>query len=209
MNFYRVAKHRPAELAEHMEHDLVHPERFRELRQAEPVSEIERAAAFLYTVWYSYGAKGEHFAAGNLKEMLRGQIRRPLDTVREVLDRTTTRLQRVRIEQRDILDLLQRFDSPQTFFYLDPPYVQFSSVGQYKAWSADERAAFFLALSNLSGSFLLSFDDCSEIRTLAAEHGMSVEPVQTSYGLGSTKASRRPVTELFITPHARTLALAA
>jgi DNA adenine methylase len=198
INFYRVVKHRAAELAELLEHDLVHPERFRELKASRPADELDRALAFVYTTWHSYGAKGEHFAAGNLGELLKGRARRPLDTVRELLDRAAERLQRVRIEQRDFLEILTRFDSPETFFYLDPPYVHFGSVGQYVALSEDQRLALFETLAGLRGQFLLSFDDCAEVRDLASTHGMSIERVQTSYALGSTKRSRAPLTELFV-----------
>ena len=200
VNFYRVVKHRPAEIAERMEHELVHPERFRELRNSEQADELDRALAFIYTTWYSYGAKGEHFAAGNLKELLRGQQRRPIDAVRSLLERSTERLRRVRIEQRDCLEMLTRFDSPETFFYLDPPYVHFGDVARYDAFTATQQQKLFATLAKLQGQFLLSFDNCTEVRNLAAEHDFHVEEVTTSYGLGSKTESRRPVTEVFITP---------
>lgn len=200
INFYRVVKHRGAELAELLEHDLVHPDRFRELKASGATDELQRALAFAYSTWQSYGAKGEHFAAGNLKELLKGQVRRPLDTVRELLEKGAARLQRVRIEQRDCLEMLTRFDSPETFFYLDPPYVHFSNVGQYQALSADLREALFARLACLQGNFLLSFDDCSEVRDLAGRHSMCVEQVETSYALGNTTASRQKLTEVFVTP---------
>lgn len=198
-NFFRVVKHRAAELAEAIEHEIVHPERFRELR-IEPINdELGRALRFAYTTWWSYGAKGEHFAAGNLKEMLRGQNRRPIDTVRELLMSGAKRLQRVRIEQRDFADMLQRFDSPETFFYLDPPYVDFGDNGRYCALPTERRVELFQSLAGLQGSFLLSFDDHPEVRGLAAQHGFQAEEVETRYGLGSTKASRAVITEVFIT----------
>jgi DNA adenine methylase len=211
INFYRVVKHRPAELAELLEHDVIHPERFRELKKTTPVDELERALAFIYTTWYSYGAKGAHFAHASLQEVLRGQARRPLSTVRKLIERGAERLNRVRIEQRDFIEMLTRFDSPETFFYLDPPYVQFSSVGQYEALTKDRRGDLFEKLSKLQGSFLMSFDDCEEIRKLAGKYAMQLERVETSYSLGSAKKSRGKLGELFVTPatHAAELQLAA
>ena len=198
-NFFRVVKHRPAELAEALEHDLVHPERFRELRAAaSPAGEMERALRFAYLTWYSYGAKGEHFAAGNLKELLRGMRRRPIEVVRETLDNGAKRLQQVRIEQRDYADILTRFDSEETFFYLDPPYVHFGNNGRYEALSAERREELFGILARLKGSFILSFDDCQEIRDLGAKHGFQIEEVSTRYGLGHTAGSREERKELLL-----------
>ena len=48
VNFFRVAKHRPAELAERLEHDLIAAGRFAELKDAARMeSEIERALRFI------------------------------------------------------------------------------------------------------------------------------------------------------------------
>ena len=84
MNFFRIAKHRPAELAERLDFEIVHAGRFRELRgmelRAGTSCEIDRALRFAYLVWYSFGAKGEHFASTSAKSP---KMRRPLDRVRE------------------------------------------------------------------------------------------------------------------------------
>ncbi len=197
-NFFRVAKHRAAELAELLEQEVVHPQRFRDLANDTSADELSRALRFAYRTWYSYGAKGEHFAAASLVESLRGQTRRPLDTIRELLTVTAERLRRVRIEQRDFADLIRRFDSPSTFFYLDPPYVHFQPIGRYDALSAGRREELFAVLAQIRGTFLMSFDNCSEVRELAAAHGMRVELVETRYGIGSTKASRATLTEVLI-----------
>ena len=93
INFFRVAKHRPAELAELLEIECIHAGRFRELRtQAQPVTEIERALRFAYLVWYSFGAKGEHFASSSARSP---KAKRPLDRVRELLRATADRLAKV------------------------------------------------------------------------------------------------------------------
>lgn len=199
-NFFRVVKHRSAELAELLEQELVHPERFKELRgQDAPADELLRALRFVYLTWYSYGAKGEHFAAANFKEVIRGASRRPLDTVRELLTLTSERLRRVRIEQRDFAELIARFDSPGTFFYLDPPYVHYQPNARYEALERGRREELFAQLSKIQGTFLMSFDNCVEVRKLAKQYGMKVEKIETRYGLGSTKESRGKVTEVFVT----------
>lgn len=198
INFFRVVKHRAAELAELLEHEIIHPERFRDLRNETTLNELTRALRFAYTTWYSYGAKGEHFAAVTVKEALVGSMRRPIDSLRDLLEQTAERMRRVRIEQRDFADLVRRFDTPETFFYLDPPYVHYMPNGRYDALSAERREELFELLSKIQGTFLMSFDDCIEVRQLAERHSFIVEEVQTRYGLGSTADSRGKITELLV-----------
>ena len=197
-NFFRVVKHRPAELAEALEHEIVHPERFRELRFSEPTDELARALRFVYTTWYSYGAKGLHFASACMQDLLRANARRPLNTIRELLNLTADRLRRVRIEQRDFIELIRRFDSEETFFYLDPPYVDYKPNGRYQALTVEKREELFELLANIKGKFLLSFDDHTEVRKLAEKHGLQLEVVQARYSLGSTTRSRQTINEVLI-----------
>jgi DNA adenine methylase len=46
VNFFRVAKHRPAELAEAMESECIHAARFRELQAAAPTDELAQVLNF-------------------------------------------------------------------------------------------------------------------------------------------------------------------
>jgi DNA adenine methylase len=180
-NFFRVAKHRAAELAERLELEIVHAGRFQELRHSllpTDGDEIERALRFAYLVWYSFGAKGEHFASASAAHT---RMRRSLDTVRDLLHATAQRLYPVLIEQRDFAEILTRYDSAETFFYLDPPYVKFQSNGRYGPLPEEKRAQLFSMLAALKGRFLMSFDDCAEVRSRAREHGMNLRPVRVQY----------------------------
>jgi DNA adenine methylase len=192
-NFFRVAKHRPAALAELFDHEIVHAERFRDLRHADPEpDELHRALRFAYLAWYSYGAKGEHFASASIRNFEGdGKVKRSLDRVRGLLDATAARLRHVLIEQRSFEDILARYDSPATWFYLDPPYVHFQANGRYKALSDEQREQLFAQLAAVKGSFLMSFDDCAEVRALSRKHAFHVRRVEVVYSLGSTQASRR------------------
>lgn len=176
INFFRVCKHRAAELAERMELECIHAGRFRELRSlGAAVCEVERALRFAYLTWYSFAAKGEHFASGKGGTM---RPRKPLDQVRELLHATAARLASVLIEQRDFAEIIDRYDTADTFFYLDPPYVEYQRNGRYEPLGADRRAELFKHLAKIRGKFLLSFDDCAEIRARAKEHarGANISP---------------------------------
>ena len=189
-NFFRVAKHRPAELAERFELECIHAERFRNLRaKPELEDEIDRALRFAYLVWYSFGAKGQHFASSSGRCP---KAKRPLDRVRALLQMTAQRLSAVLIEQKDFAEILPRYDSTETFFYLDPPYVTFQANGRYQPLTKDHRIKLFALLANLKGKFLMSFDDCAEIRALSRNHKFKMRNVGVVYtigGAGERKAS--------------------
>ncbi|MFC6645466.1 DNA adenine methylase [Granulicella cerasi] len=180
-NFFRVVKHAGCELAERLEAECIHSGRFRELREAAPPScEIDRALRFAYLTWYSFSAKGEHFASNKIG----GKQLRSLASIRITLQRVAERLASVQIEQRDFIEILQRFDSRDTLFYLDPPYVDFGSNGRYEALTVEQRSALFSTIAQLKGRALVSFDDHAEIRNLAKQHGLQMRSAAMRYSLG-------------------------
>jgi DNA adenine methylase len=194
-NFFRVVKHRTAELAERLELECVHAGRFVELKRGSvPLDEVDRALRFAYLLWYSFGAKGQHYASNSARNP---QAKRPLDSVRELLKLAATRLAGVVIEQRDFGDILARYDSPGTFFYLDPPYVAFQSNGQYDPLTAERRVEMFRSLKKIKGRFLLSFDDHPEVRQLAKAHAFKVKRVDVVYTI-SGRGHGKPSPELLI-----------
>jgi len=184
VNFFRVAKHRPSELAERLEHDLIAAGRFTELKQEKPRSEIERALRFIYLVWYSFGSKGEHFASTTIQQLNRAKapVRKSLVRVRTLLSEVAERLRHVLVENRDFADCIGRYDSRDTFFYCDPPYTDFAPNGRYEPLGERNREL-FQVLAGIKGKFLLSFDDSTEIRALSREFAFRVTRVKVPYSL--------------------------
>jgi DNA adenine methylase len=191
VNFFRVAKHRPSELAERLEHDLIAAGRFTELKHEQlRGGEIERALRFAYLTWYSFGSKGEHFASLQIKHLAkaRAPIKRSLIRVRTLLADVAERLRSVLVENRDFADCIRRYDSRDTFFYCDPPYSDFQDNGRYKPMGARNREL-FQVLAGIKGKFLLSFDDSAEIRALCREFKFGVTAVNVAYSLNGEKRS--------------------
>jgi len=65
------------------------------------------------------------------------------------------RMSSVYIEQDDALKVIERWDSPQTFFYCDPPYPG-ANQGHYSGYSHEDFNRLINTLHNCQGSFLLS-----------------------------------------------------
>lgn len=188
VNFFRVAKHRPSELAERLEHDLIAAARFAELREDKGGGEIERALKFAYLAWYSYGSKGTHFASTTIRQLntAKAPVRRSLVRVRALLADVAERLRHVLVENRDFADCIQRYDSRDTFFYCDPPYTDFQENGRYKPLGERNREL-FQVLAGVKGKFLLSYDDSAEIRALCKEFGFRTARVKVPYSLSKAR----------------------
>ena len=65
------------------------------------------------------------------------------------------RLKPVLIHSRDALDVIKYYDSEETFFYIDPPYVD-TNQGHYKGYTVDNYLELLDVLKQLKGKFLLS-----------------------------------------------------
>jgi DNA adenine methylase len=196
VNFFRVAKHRPSELAERLEHDLIAAGRFTELKQEKAHGgEIERALQFAYLTWYSFGSMGEHFASLQIKHLNKAKtpVKRSLIRVRTLLADVAERLRSVLVENRDFAECIRRYDSRDTFFYCDPPYSDFAGNGRYKPMGERNRELFQL-LAGIKGQFLLSFDDSTAIRALCKEFSFRVTRVNVLYTLaGKSKSLAKEV----------------
>jgi DNA adenine methylase len=188
VNFFRVAKHRPCALAERLEHDLIAAGRFKELRESRADDEIDRALRFLHLVWFSFGCKGEHFASTTIQQLNKAKapVRKSFNIVRTILADTADRLRNVLVENRDFADCIRRYDSPATFFYLDPPYTSFQPNARYKPLGERNREP-FKVLNGIKGKFLLSFDDAPEIRKLARHFRFKSKQVRVTYTLSKAR----------------------
>jgi len=65
------------------------------------------------------------------------------------------RLENISIESKDALLIIKQYDSPDTFFYLDPPYFN-SDCGHYKGYTEADYVRLLDALVLIKGKFVLS-----------------------------------------------------
>lgn len=65
------------------------------------------------------------------------------------------RLDLTQIEHKDAVELIKSIDTPETFFYVDPPYVG-ADQGHYGGYTQDHFEVLLKTLSGIKGKFLLS-----------------------------------------------------
>ena len=116
---------------------------------------VRRAAMFLKLLRYSYSSSCKSFAA------------QPFDISKlfQLIQQLETRMANVVVENQDFETLIRHYDRPDTFFYLDPPYLNTEDMYDVNfEWKDHVRLRDTLA--TIQGKFLLSYNDCAEIRDL-------------------------------------------
>lgn len=107
-----------------------------------------------------------------------------------MLEDLHSRLAGVVIECLDWFDVIPRYDSPQTLFYLDPPYFRCEVDYGKDLFGRGDFARMAEVLAGLTGRFVMSINDAPEIRTIFASFALT--EVTTTYTIAAGRVSARP-----------------
>jgi DNA adenine methylase len=91
----------------------------------------------------------------------------------------------------DWLKLMERYDRPHTFFYLDPPYWETEGYGVDFLLQEYEKMA--EPLGRLKGKAIISLNDHPEIRRIFAAFQMDTVPITYNVGGGGRWVERSEV----------------
>jgi DNA adenine methylase len=161
VNFYRVCQWHYEEFVRYLRFSLA-SRKLHELHvKSNPatLTDIQRAGRFFYLQKNSFGGL-------ILKQKFHYGISQPSnynpERIPEIIEKTHKRLARVQIESLPYEQVLEKYDRPATFFYLDPPYW---GPKLYK-FNFTENDFVVLAerLARLKGKFILSLNDRPEVR---------------------------------------------
>lgn len=83
-------------------------------------------------------------------------------------DMVKERLREVTILNRDFRNVIEKYDTPGSFFYLDPPYICASeNLDYYKfTFTHKDHEDLMVYLSDITGKFILSMDNKIEVKDL-------------------------------------------
>jgi len=116
---------------------------------------LRRAAMFLKLLRYSYSSGGKSFACQPMN------IRSLFGLIQDV----SIRLNNAVIENQDFEVLIKHYDRDNAFFYCDPPYYSSEYVYQC-GFTWNDHLRLKNTLANSKGKWLVSYNDCEEIRNL-------------------------------------------
>ena len=157
-NLFRILQRHYPQFMDTLRFQITSRREFERLKASDPatLTDLERAGRFLYLQRIAWGGKvaGQSFgvdprSAGGFN----------LTRLAPLLEAVHERLAGVVIENLDWPAFLNRYDRPETLFYLDPPY--WGSEADYGAGLFDQGQFAELAdrLRRLKGRFILSIND--------------------------------------------------
>lgn len=132
--------------------------------QVRGLTDIQRAARSLYLIKASFGTDRRTFATAP----------KGVRNISASFPAVQERLRRVIIENLDFEHLIKTYDRENALFYCDPPYVETEKYYRARFQESDHKRLAD-ALHNIKGRFLLSYNDCPQVRELYAD--CIIEPV--------------------------------
>lgn len=121
--------------------------------------EVSRAVTFFKMIRFSFSSTGRSYGGRPIT----------MKNINNTILRASNRLRRVVVEKKDYKLRIPQHDSPDSFFYCDPPY--FETEGYYDAsFNGEDHLKLKEILDNIQGKFLLSYNDCEYIRELYKDY---------------------------------------
>lgn len=192
VNLYRCVREQPEALRNELRYILnsrLDFEYMKGMLHSQAVlPDVRRAAYYYALIRYSYAAGTSTF--GSQPHAMWNNF--PL------IESAAGRLQKVVIENKDCVKLIRQYDRPESFFYCDPPY--YNADQYYEAVSSDgfDHAGLADALLGIKGKFLLSYNDCPEIRALYDRPGIVVEGISRLSNIAQRYENGKQYPELLI-----------
>ena len=156
VNLFRIVKYHPEALQKELDWILMSREQFFDCRDdIRGITDIQRAARFYIVIRESFGTDCYSFGVRPKN------IQKTVEHLRTVSDR----LKSVLIENVDFEHLIKTYDRSTSLFYVDPPY--YGAEDYYSAeFNAGSHRRLREVLGRIQGRFVLSYNDCAEIREL-------------------------------------------
>ena len=193
VNFYRVLKTKFIELESEISATLHSRELFNKAKivyeNPELFSDVKRAWAFwvLANQGFASSLSSWGFANDNSKE-------KTLAYKREAFSFDfAKRLEITQIECTDALRVIERCDTPNTFFYLDPPYFN-SHQGHYKGYTEQDFTNLLQLLATIKGKFLLSSYPSETLKSFTVDNNWFYDSFEKPVGV--TNLTKKIKTEV-------------
>lgn len=195
VNFFRVAKTKFESLQKEIRASLHSRELYKKAmvvyENPDMFDDVERAWAFWVATNQGFssliGSWG--FGRDDSKEAAVAKKRDAFS--KEYADR----LKKVQVEHNDALKVIDRSDSKETFFYIDPPYIN-SDQGHYKGYTEADFDLLLKKLSKVKGKFLLSSYPSTLLSKYIRKYKWKVQKM--SKAVAVTKLTNKTKTEMMV-----------
>lgn len=165
VNLFRLLQRHYQQLLDVLKWQICSRAEFDRLASLDPerLTDLERAARFLYVQRTSFGGKVWKPSFGVTRT---APARFDLTKLVPMLEEVHERLCGVDIERLPYRSFIARYDTPQTLFYLDPPYFGCEQDYGPGVFSEDDFGALADLLAGIKGRFIMSINDTTETRAI-------------------------------------------
>lgn len=199
VTFWRVIQNHLEEFLRYYRFAIVSRECFDLDNRKDPgtLTDVQRAVRYYYIQRSSFGGKtvGRTFGTSATQPHSLN-----LTTIEERLLEVHARLRRVVIEHLDACECIRRYDRPDTFYYLDPPYYE--TAGYAVPFGRDDYLRLRETLFKIKGRFLLSLNDHPEVRRIFS--AFRIRTIHTLYSASNARSGcvdrSAPQREVLISP---------
>jgi DNA adenine methylase len=193
INFYRVLKHRFADLKREIDATL-HSE-FQQ-KQAKTIythpdghDEVKRA----WALWVlSHQSVYSVMTGGWSWDKRRNRAARLQGVKQHLTIEYAERLERTSVFCGDALDVISKTDGEDTFHYIDPPYFN-ANMGHYGGYTLGDFESLLSLLTNVNGKFMLSSYPSDVLNNYAKEAGWHTQELDLSRSAGSSGGRKTEV----------------
>ncbi len=197
INFYRVVQNDFVALEKEVRITLHSRDQFRQAsviyNNPDMFNEIKRA----WAVWVSASQPFSSMLNGTWGyERLSAKTSTRLENKKNAFtEELAIRLQSVQLECTDALRVIFSRDTPDSFFYCDPPYFN-SDCGHYDGYSEADFEALLTMLASIKGKFLLSSYPSKALEKMTATSGWHTKSIEQTVSVNAKSGKRKPKTEV-------------
>ncbi|MCT4507842.1 MAG: DNA adenine methylase [Tepidibacter sp.] len=190
INLFKMIKYHEEEVSRLLEYEIFSRDSFDYYlnQDSKYLTEIQRAVRFLYIIGCSFGAKGKHFGYGATRKPTQKIFNEDLKVIRD-------RLKNTYVENLNFKTLIEKYDREGTFFFCDPPY--WKTCGYDNPFTWKNHLELKNTLLNIKGKFLLTLNDCPQIRELYKE--FNILETEVMYTVSKSEKGIKKHNELIIT----------
>ncbi len=187
---FRILQRHYPQFMETMKFQITSRKEFERLIACDPdtLTDLERAARFLYLQKLAFGGKvkGRSFGVDTT-----GPARFNIHRLGPILEEVHERLAGVVIECLPWDAFIDRYDTPATLFYLDPPYYGCETDYGKDVFSRDDFVRLAERLETTRGRFVLSLNDRPEVRAIFRRFSICDVPLTYTISGGKVSQSRK------------------
>lgn len=177
INMFRMAKYHAPEMERIMAYEFHSRDIFELMKRSnvEVMTEIQRAARYLLLARMSFANKLRNYGYSKLSKP---------KSIHQDLSYISERLKNTYVENLTYQEILKKYDYEKAFIFADPPYLgtclKFAEMNI--AFGLQEHIELRDYLVNAKGKFLLTINDCEEIRELYKGYKMIEADVNYTVG---------------------------